>query len=91
MKYKKLYKEITEKYENLEYDSKNKNSEIARLEGQLLGIHESLKRLEGRESFITQENEWLKETLRLVVVPKGKEVELAKSIAEENKKRSYVI
>lgn len=48
-----------------------------------------LNRIEGIESPVLSENKWLRDTLRLVIVPKGKEQELAKLVDEEMKKQRY--
>jgi len=89
MKYKNLYKDLKIEYSNLEYSLQREKEKVLELEGQLTGIQEGLKRLEGRESYVLNENEWLKETLRLVVVPEGREAKLAKLLEKEREKRIH--
>ena len=72
MKYKQEYLELKDKVSDLEWDLKvvregrdKANSMVTKLEGQINGF-------EGRESDVRRENEWLKTTLRLVVVDSEK-------------------
>jgi predicted nuclease with TOPRIM domain len=85
MKYKKLYFELKEKFDDLEYSYERRNEELKKSEGQVEGMNSVLGRLEGKENSVLVENEWLKDTLRLVIVPPGKEKELAKLIELDRK------
>lgn len=86
MKYKKLYNSLLDKVQGIEYEFEQAQREIKKLEGKIEGMEGAYRRLEGRESYVLTENQWLRDTLRLVIVPEGKEIELAKLTREEQKR-----
>lgn len=89
MKYKKPYEELLDKYNALERVYKMSQDKIINLEGQIKGTNEAMGLFEGRERNLVVENEWLKDTIRLIVVPAGKELEIAKLVEKERERKTY--
>ncbi len=56
---------------------------------QIKTIEKTYKNIEGMLLPIKEENIWLKDTLRLIIVPKGREEEIAKILEERRRRMSY--
>ena len=90
MKYKQMYEEIKNELADVQYDLNNEKRRRSEAESEL--------QLTKRENEInvnmvrasSEEIEWLRQTLRLVIVEKGKMVELSKAIQDEQERRMQV-
>lgn len=89
----KLKDRIEELEQQLSYVTRERDLAVGKRDEYRSAYEEILKRLEGRpiEPFTTvvDERDWLRATLRLVIVPKGREDALAHEIEEERQRRPY--
>jgi small-conductance mechanosensitive channel len=72
MKYKQELEIAQEKIRDLEYGLKMETKNLNEAKRENDKLNAILERIEGRESDVRRENEWLKTTLRLVIVDTGK-------------------
>jgi len=68
MKYKQMCLNLKNEIETLEWKLDQAQTDKFKAQNELLGLKEFVQKLEGRESDIRRENEWLKTTLRMVIV-----------------------
>lgn len=89
----KLKDQIEELEQWLSATKRERDTALSKRDEYKSAYEEILKRIEGRPieplMTVTDERDWLRATLRLVIVPKGREDALAHEIEEERSRRPY--
>lgn len=83
MKYKQKYLEQQEEIRSLMHDLNRERNGRIEAEAEARAYKESMSHFEGRESDLRTENEWLKTTLRLVVVDAEKITNLKEQLEKD--------
>ena len=91
MKYKQLYEDTKSKLNSAEWYLNQAEGKLKKAENELEIIMTILKNIEGKESDIRKENDWLKTTIRLIVVDSDKIAGLAKELERNEMSLSYKI
>ena len=84
MKYKQMYLDEKKRGDRLDYEVGCLRDDKTELKAKIEGIDMLLSKIEGRESHVLNENEWLKTTLRLVIVDGEKVKMLADELETDN-------
>lgn len=98
MKYKQEYLSLLDKVNRLEYKLEQRELEKHEYERELAvsmarcdELRKFASQIEGKESDVRRENEWLKTTLRLVIVDADKIKGLATELEKDDRSFAYKI